>query len=53
MPDLLITHMPIVARQAIFDIDLNVHAYELLFHSDVLLPNMNATEWAITTDSSL
>lgn len=34
MSDSLITKVPIVARQAIFDIDLNVYAYELLFRSN-------------------
>tara|TARA_R110001606_G_scaffold361754_7_gene515141 strand:- start:37135 stop:38358 length:1224 start_codon:yes stop_codon:yes gene_type:complete len=34
MSDSFINNAPIVARQAIFDIDLNVYAYELLFRSN-------------------
>jgi len=30
----IINNVPIVARQAIFDVDLNVYAYELLFRSN-------------------
>jgi EAL and modified HD-GYP domain-containing signal transduction protein len=33
MPGSFLNNAPIVARQAIFDIDLNVYAYELLFRS--------------------
>lgn len=34
MSSSLLNNAPIVARQAIFDIDLNVYAYELLFRSN-------------------
>jgi len=34
MSDSLNTKVPFIARQAIFDIDLNIYAYELLFRSD-------------------
>jgi len=34
MSDSLLNNAPIIARQAIFDKDLNVYAYELLFRSD-------------------
>jgi EAL and modified HD-GYP domain-containing signal transduction protein len=44
MSDLLLNNAPIVARQAIFDKDLNVYAYELLFRSNNKQTNSGVTD---------